>query len=94
MKTKKIKTNSWVILEGKQIPPGTILTIGKEIDEKQAETLLSMGKEISLVGETTGQPEKPEGPNKNDQTSTVVPDKPGEARRQNFFSLPNSGKGK
>jgi len=83
MKTKKLKTNSWIIRGGKQIPPDTILTVGKEIDEKQAEALLSMGKEISPVEETTGQPEKPEGPNKADQASPGEPDKPA-----------NSGKGK
>jgi hypothetical protein len=76
VKTKKIKTNSWVILEGKQIPPDTILTVGKDINEKQAEVLLSMGKEISVVEETTEKPEKPEGPNKADQTFFAGPGTP------------------
>jgi len=61
MKTKKIKTNSWIIFEGKQIPPGTILTAGKDIDEKQAESLLSMGKEVEEVRSGPGQPD-PESP--------------------------------
>jgi len=57
MKIKKIKTNAWVIFEGKQIPPGTILTAGKDIDEKQAESLLSMGKEVEEVKSSSGQPD-------------------------------------
>jgi hypothetical protein len=76
MKTKKIRTNAWVIFEGKQIPPGTVLSVGKDIDEKQAAALLSIGKEASAVEQG------PEAPllstNKPDEDKPAdKPDKPG-----------------
>jgi cell division protein FtsB len=48
---KQLIANDNILFGRKHFAKGAILTVGKEITEKEAEALLSMGKEISVLDE-------------------------------------------
>jgi hypothetical protein len=51
MDIKQLRTNANIQFGRKQFPKDTILTVGNEINEKEYEALITMGKEIFVLSE-------------------------------------------